>query len=36
MAQDTPLYKNLSVADMIYVTRNLNRRFDQALRASPA
>ncbi len=30
VAQDTPLYKNLSVADMIYVTRNLNRSFDQA------
>ena len=29
VAQDTPLYKNLSAADMIYVTRNLNRRFDQ-------
>jgi len=29
VAQDTPLYKNLSVADMIYVTRRLNRRFDQ-------
>jgi ABC-2 type transport system ATP-binding protein len=29
VAQDTPLYKNLSVADMIYVTRNLNRRFDR-------
>jgi ABC-2 type transport system ATP-binding protein len=29
-AQDTPLYKNLSVADMIYVTRSLNRRFDQS------
>jgi ABC-2 type transport system ATP-binding protein len=29
VAQDTPLYKNLSVADMIYVTRALNRRFDQ-------
>src|SRR5580693_3194519 len=29
VAQDTPLYKTLSVADMIYVTRNLNRRFDQ-------
>ena len=25
VAQDTPLYKNLSVADMIYVTRNLNQ-----------
>ena len=29
VAQDTPLYKNLSVADMVYVTRRLNRRFDQ-------
>ena len=29
VAQDTPLYKNLSVADMLYLTRNLNRRFDQ-------
>ena len=29
MAQDTPLYKTLSVADMLYVTRQLNRRFDQ-------
>jgi len=29
VAQDTPLYKNLSVADMVYVTRSLNRRFDQ-------
>jgi ABC-2 type transport system ATP-binding protein len=29
VAQDTPLYKNLSVADMIYLTRSLNRRFDQ-------
>src|SRR6201987_963569 len=29
VAQDTPLYKHLSVADMIYVTRSLNRRFDQ-------
>ena len=29
VAQDTPLYKSLSVADMIYVTRSLNRRFDQ-------
>src|SRR6516164_11488927 len=24
VAQDTPLYKTLSVADMIYVTRSLN------------
>jgi len=29
VAQDTPLYKHLSVRDMIYVTRNLNRRFDK-------
>ena len=29
VAQDTPLYKNLSVADMLHVTRNLNRHFDQ-------
>jgi ABC-2 type transport system ATP-binding protein len=28
VAQDTPLYKSLSVADMIYVTRSLNRHFD--------
>ena len=30
VAQDTPLYKTLSVADMLHLTRNLNRRFDQA------
>jgi ABC-2 type transport system ATP-binding protein len=30
VAQDTPLYKNLSVAEMLHLTRNLNRRFDQA------
>ena len=36
VAQDTPLYKNLSAADMLHLTRNLNRRFDQALRAGPA
>jgi ABC-2 type transport system ATP-binding protein len=29
VAQDTPVYKNLSVADMLHVTRNLNHRFDQ-------
>ena len=29
VAQDTPLYKGLTVADMIYLTRSLNRRFDQ-------
>jgi len=30
VAQDTPLYKTLSVADMIYITRSLNRGFDTA------
>jgi ABC-2 type transport system ATP-binding protein len=30
VAQDTPLYKSLSVADMLYLTRSLNRRFDRA------
>src|SRR5665213_3349957 len=29
VAQDVPLYKNLSAADMVHLTRNLNRRFDQ-------
>ena len=29
VAQDTPLYKNLSAADMLHLTRNLNRCFDQ-------
>src|SRR6204780_5420788 len=29
VAQDAPLYANLSVADMLHLTRNLNRRFDQ-------
>jgi ABC-2 type transport system ATP-binding protein len=29
VAQDTPLYKSLSVADMLHLTRNLNRRFDR-------
>ena len=29
VAQDTPMYKNLSASDMLHVTRNLNRRFDQ-------
>jgi ABC-2 type transport system ATP-binding protein len=29
VAQDTPLYKNLSAGDLVHVTRNLNRRFDQ-------
>ncbi|HEY6470948.1 MAG TPA: ABC transporter ATP-binding protein [Candidatus Dormibacteraeota bacterium] len=28
VAQDTPLYKNLSGADMLHMSRNLNRRFD--------
>ena len=30
VAQDTPLYKTLSVADMLHLTRNLSWRFDQA------
>jgi ABC-2 type transport system ATP-binding protein len=30
VAQDTPLYRNLSVTDMLHITRNLNRRFDRA------
>lgn len=29
VAQDVPLYKNLSAADLLHVTRNLNCRFDQ-------
>jgi ABC-2 type transport system ATP-binding protein len=29
VAQDTPLYKNLPARDMLHLTRNLNRRFDQ-------
>jgi ABC-2 type transport system ATP-binding protein len=29
VAQDAPLYKNLSVADMLHLTRNLNRSWDQ-------
>ena len=29
VAQDTPLYKNMPAADMLHLTRNLNRRFDQ-------
>ncbi|MGH3067229.1 MAG: ABC transporter ATP-binding protein [Streptosporangiaceae bacterium] len=28
VAQDAPLYQNLPVADMLHLTRNLNRRFD--------
>ena len=30
VAQDTPLYKNLSAADLLRMTGHLNRRFDQA------
>ncbi len=30
VAQDTPMYKNLSAADMLHLGRNLNRQFDQA------
>ena len=29
VAQDTPLYRNLSAEDMLHITRNLNRRFDE-------
>jgi ABC-2 type transport system ATP-binding protein len=29
VAQDTPLYRNLSAADLLHLTRNLNHRFDQ-------
>jgi ABC-2 type transport system ATP-binding protein len=29
VAQDAPLYRNLSVADMLHLTRNLNRSWDQ-------
>jgi len=29
VAQDAPLYKNLPAVDMLHLTRNLNRRFDQ-------
>jgi ABC-2 type transport system ATP-binding protein len=29
VAQDTPLYQNLSAADLLHLTRNLSRRFDQ-------
>ena len=28
VAQDTPLYKNMSAADLLHLTRNLNRSFD--------
>jgi len=30
VAQDTPIYKSLSVEDMLHLTQNLNRRFDRA------
>ncbi len=30
VAQDTPLYKNFSAADMLHLTRNLNRQFHHA------
>jgi len=29
VAQNAPLHKNLPVADLLHLTRNLNRRFDQ-------
>jgi ABC-2 type transport system ATP-binding protein len=34
VAQDTPMYKNMSARDMLHLTRNLNRRFDQQYAAS--
>jgi ABC-2 type transport system ATP-binding protein len=30
VAQETPVYRNLSSADMLHLTRNLNRHFDQS------
>jgi ABC-2 type transport system ATP-binding protein len=30
VAQDAPVYKNLSAGDMLHLTRNLNQRFDTA------
>jgi len=30
VAQDMPLYKNLPAADLLHLTRNLNRRFDRS------
>jgi len=30
MAQDAPVYRNLSVADMLHLTKNLNWKFDYA------
>ncbi len=30
VAQDASVYKNLSAGDMLHLTRNLNRRFDQS------
>jgi ABC-2 type transport system ATP-binding protein len=29
VAQDVPIYRNLCAADMLHLTRNLNRQFDQ-------
>ena len=29
VAQDTPVYKNLSAGDMVHLTKNLNRSFDR-------
>jgi len=34
VAQDTPLYTSMTAADMLHLTRNLNRRFDQAFAES--
>src|ERR1700686_4999297 len=29
VAQDAPLYKNLTASEMLHLTRNLNRHFDE-------
>ena len=34
VAQDAPLHKNLSVTDMLHLTRNLNLRFDRVYAAA--
>src|ERR1700731_1779450 len=30
VAQDAPVYKNLSASEMVHLTRNLNRHFDES------
>jgi hypothetical protein len=31
VSQDMPLYKSVSAANMLHLTRNLNRQFDRIL-----